>query len=128
MDILRLYHPTLIGGGVAKGTQITHLLPGTSPCILCGQDFRRVHSCPVALQLGICVTWIKLPASNRQLHAAVRSVIQTRTVWGTYTDTSANNMDSPSTTGALPGTRTRTVMAACTAAKYSCRAQACGAT
>ena len=49
----RLHHPELILGGIAKGAQISHLLPTSSPCPLCTRPYQRVHSCPVALQVGI---------------------------------------------------------------------------
>ena len=49
----RLYHQEQTTGSVAKGVQLSHILQQTSPCGLCGKSYQRVHSCPVALQVGI---------------------------------------------------------------------------
>ena len=49
----RLHHPDLIVGGVAKGAQISILASAGNPCALCSKSFQRVHSCTVALQLGV---------------------------------------------------------------------------
>ena len=49
----RLYHPSFAPGGVAKGAQISHILGAASPCMLCAQPYRQIHSYTVALQIGI---------------------------------------------------------------------------
>lgn len=48
----KLYHQDQTRGSVAKGVQLSHILQQTSPCLLCGKTFHRVHSCPAALQVG----------------------------------------------------------------------------
>ena len=49
----RLHHAQLLTGGIARGAQLSHLLDTQSPCLLCSKHFQRVHSCTVALQVGI---------------------------------------------------------------------------
>ena len=66
---MRLHHPGHVRGMAAKCAQLTHLVQCPSPCNMCGQTFRRGHTCNVLAQIGLLYIHMDLEDADRDLSA-----------------------------------------------------------